>query len=75
MEIAGKQKRIYVTKSTSHAEVDRKIQAAFGISQYKFLECTHGGNRLKYSSNQQMDGSDAIMRRGCLYLCNEVSTQ
>ena len=53
--------------------MDTKIRAAYGVEKYFFLECIKGGNKLVLSSNQKMNGSDIIVRRGCLYLSKVVS--
>jgi len=73
LELNGKLKRISVTKETSPPQVKEKICSAYKIEDYTYLECIRGGNKLIRSSNQLMNGKEAIVRRGCLYLCKEVS--
>jgi len=74
MEREGRFRRLSILKSDSYAQVNMKIYEAYRISnlKYKFLECIKGGNKLVISSNQAMNGSEAILRRRCLYLCKEV---
>ena len=62
-------KKLFVSRSDTHADLDENW--IFGIKDYTFLECIKGGNQLAISSNQHMDGKDAINRRGCLYLCKD----
>ena len=66
-------KRLFVFRSDTHKDLDEKISWVFGVKEYKFLECIKNGNQLVISSNQHMDGLDAINRRGCLYLCKDTS--
>jgi len=73
LEAGGKLKRLYVNKDASHNDVKEKICTAYNIRSFTYLECVKGGNKLIVSSNQLMDGNEAIVRRGCLYLCKEVS--
>ena len=61
-----------MSRSDTHKDLDERISWVFGIKKYKFLECVKGGNQLIISSNQHMDGIDAINRRGCLYLCKDT---
>ena len=65
-------KRLFVSRSDTHKHLDEKISWVFGVKEYKFLECIKNGNQLVISSNQHMDGVDAINRRGCLYLCEDT---
>ena len=74
IEYDGKFKRINATNETSPAQVRERICNSYKIDQFKYLECIRSGNKLIVSSNQKMNGKDAILRRGCLYLCKEVSS-
>jgi len=65
---SGKAKRIQASRTHTSSEISEKISVAFGTKDFTFLECVRGGNKLIISSNQAMDGRDAIERRGSLYL-------
>ena len=65
----NKIKKLFVSRSDTHHDLDKKIRWVFGVDDYTFLEYIKGGNKLIVSSNQKMDGVDAIQRRGSLYLC------
>ena len=65
-------KRLYVSRSDTYNDLHEKISWVFGVKKYTFLECVKGGNHLAISSNQHMNGLDAISRRGCLYLCKDT---
>ena len=68
-------KRLYAHKDQDHRAVDSTIRTAFNVDSYLFLECIRGGNKLIRSSNQRMNGTDVIVRRGCLYLCKVHADQ
>ena len=68
----NKIKKLFVSRSDTHNDLDKRIRWVFGIDDYTFLECIKGGNKLIISSNQCMDGLDAIHRRGSLYLCKRI---
>jgi len=65
-------KKLFVSRTDTHNDLDERIRWVFGVNKYTFLECIKGGNKLIISSNQHMDGLDAIHRRGSLYLCKEI---
>lgn len=69
LEQENKIKKLFVSRSDTHNDLDERIRWVFGVDDYTFLECIKGGNKLIISSNQHMDGLDAIHRRGALYLC------
>ena len=73
LEVSGRFRRLFVSRCDDHGAVDTKIRNLFGVEQYLFLECVKGGNKLIVSSNQQMNGSEVIVRRGCLYLCKVIN--
>ena len=68
LEQKNKIKKLFVSRSDTHDNLDERIRWVFGVNEYTFLECIKGGNKLIVSSNQHMDGLDAIQRRGSLYL-------
>ena len=72
LEQEGRFKRLYITKYDTYDEVHLRVCGAYKITNYAFLECIKGGNKLAVSSNQKMNGQDLIVRRGCLYLCKDV---
>ena len=70
----GKYKKVFFTRADSPKEVKAKISWAFKTADlaadtFSYLECTSSGSKLILSSNQLMNGNDAIERRGCLYIC------
>lgn len=73
LEEEKKQMKLFVSRSDSYEDLDKRICWVFGIHDYTFLECVNNGNKLIVSSNQQMDGQDAIQRRGCLYICKSAA--
>ena len=73
LEEEKKVKKLFVSRADTHEDLDKRICWIFGIRNYTFLECINGGNKLVVSSNQQMDGQDAIQRRGCLYICKSAA--
>ena len=68
----NKIKKLFVSMFDTYNDLDERIRWVFGIDDYTFLECIKGGNKLIISSNQCMDGLDAIHRRGSLYLCKGI---
>lgn len=68
LEQANKIRNIFITRSNSKSEVKQKICSMFDVRDYTVLECVHAGSRLIVSCNQELNGLDAIQRRGCLYL-------
>ena len=67
-----KMRKIFVTRTDTPSELRMKISWVFGTNDYKYLECVSSGNKLILSSNQHMNGRDAIERRGALYLCRST---
>lgn len=67
-----KMRKIFVTRNDTPSELKMKISWVFGTNDYKYLECVSSGNKLILSSNQQMNGRDAIERRGAMYLCRST---
>ena len=72
LEYQKKVKKIFVTRNDTPSELRTKISWIFGTSSYQYLECVCSGNKLILSSNQNMNGQDAIHRRGYLYMCKKV---
>ena len=64
-------KEIGVNRRDSEEDVREKILSAFSITNFVVLEC-RDGHFLSKVSNACCNGSFAINRRGCLYIC-EVS--
>ena len=73
LEEEKKVKKLFVSRTDSYEDLDKCICWVFGIHDYTFLECINNGHKLVVSSNQQMDGQDAIQRRGCLYICKSAA--
>jgi len=67
-----KMRKIFVTRTDTPSALRMKISWVFGTNDYKYLECVSSGNKLILSSNQHMNGRDAIDRRGALYLCRST---
>ena len=69
----GKLKRIKVRRNDTPATVRTKILGAYTVVKfdYHYLECFCYGSKLILSSNQVMNGKDAVDRRGCLYICKK----
>ena len=73
LEADGKKMRkMFVTQTDTPSKLRMKISWVFGTNDYKYLECVSSGNKLILSSNQHMNGRDAIERRGALYLCRST---
>jgi len=62
-----------VARCDSKSEVKRKICSLFNVEEYTVLKCICAGSRLIVSFNQELNGADAIERRGCLYLCKSIA--
>ena len=61
LENERKIKKIFVTRSDSPKEVKAKISWAFRTTEiFTYLECVSSGTKLILSSNQQMNGKDAM---------------
>ena len=72
LEYEKKVKKTFVTRHDTPSELRTKISWIFGTTNFQYLECVCSGNKLILSSNQKMNGQDAIHRRGCLYMCKKV---
>ena len=72
LEKANRIRNIFMARSNSKSEVKGKICSVFDVKEFTMLGCIHAGSRLIVSSNQELNGLDAIQRRGCLYLSHVV---
>ena len=51
------------------ADVHKKIEQAFNVHNFVYLECDNTGHGLVRGAEQDINGEDAVDRKGCLYLC------
>ena len=68
----GRMKTLFISREENYASIDEKVKSAFGLNNYKVLECDNKTHQLFISPNQELSGVQAIKRRRNLYLC-EVS--
>ena len=68
LEQTNRKLNIFMARSDSKNDVKQKICSVFNVKDYIVLECIRAGSRLIVSSNQELNGLDAIQRRGSLYL-------
>ena len=73
LQQANRIRKIFVTRYDSRTEVKRKICSLFNVKEYTVLDCICAGSKLIVGSNQELNGADAIDRRGCLYLCKSIA--
>ena len=53
----------------SSKDVREKIEHAFNTDTFVFLECDNTGHHLVRGADQDLNGEEAVERKGCLYLC------
>lgn len=64
---------IHFTRDMSSVQVEMKIKSVFNLIDYCVLESDGSGHTLCKCSDQDLTGENVVGRKGCLYLCKELS--